>query len=107
MTAFVLPVEFHRDETGYRRWTRRHADGFVLNLDTADVGAWRDDWPWAPRLHRATCRYVTGTPSNGRAWTEVYAKVCCESLDVLLAAAQANGVTNVRACKACRPEKLD
>ena len=60
---------FQDDEAGYLRWLDANPGKFVLNT-------YRNPRPSYLRLHRATCRSITGTPANGSSWTKTYVKRC-------------------------------
>ncbi len=62
---------FVDDDEGYLAWLRDHPGGYVVNAD-------RPPNPSYLRLHRTTCRTISGQPASGRAWTVTSTKVCGE-----------------------------
>lgn len=89
---------FIDDDAGYQDWLAERPAGFVINiqrsLNTSDA-----------RLHRATCRTITGQPARGKAWTGPYIKVCADELTQLdLWAAQLTGSAITR-CGTCLPSR--
>lgn len=89
---------FIDDDDGYQAWLAEQPGGFVINiqrsLNTSDA-----------RLHRATCRTITGQPARGKAWTGPYIKVCANELSQLdLWAAQLTGSPITR-CGTCTPSR--
>jgi len=85
---------FRDDDEGYLEWVTSHPGGFVVNCD-------REPYPRYLKLHRATCRTITGTPVNGRRWTAVYVKVCSTSfgeLQILTRHQPRGQPTNCRLC---------
>ena len=60
---------FIDDDQGYRRWLHENPTGFVANAD-------RPPNPSTLRLHRASCRTISGEPARGRAWTATSTKTC-------------------------------
>ncbi len=67
-----MPVPFVDDELGYKRWIAAHPGGYVVNT-------YRTPGPTYLKLHRATCRTISGSPARGIRWTSGgYAKVCAD-----------------------------
>ncbi|GAA1297173.1 hypothetical protein Psi02_14030 [Planotetraspora silvatica] len=60
---------FIDDDAGYLKWLAEHPDEFVVN--TA-----RKPHPSYLVLHRATCTFITGSPTRGTRWTGDYVKYC-------------------------------
>jgi hypothetical protein len=67
---------FIDDDNGYLQWITANPAGFVVNCN-------REPHPRYLKLHRATCRTVTGTPANGQRWTTLYAKICSLAVEEL------------------------
>lgn len=66
----AIEVEIFRDDDGrYLAWLAAHPAGFVLNVA-------RSPRPGYLKLHRATCRTISGRPTRGGPWTGPYIKVC-------------------------------
>jgi hypothetical protein len=64
--------DFHDDDVGYLAWLADHPASFVLNTPRRPI-------PSYLVLHRATCRSISGRPSNGAVWTSKdYRKLCGE-----------------------------
>ncbi len=55
--------QFKDDDRGFLRWIAEHPDGFVVNT-------YRNPSPQYLRLHRASCRSISGKPANGTSWTK-------------------------------------
>lgn len=89
-------LEFRDDDRGYRDWINKHDDGYVINIapnfssDTA-------------RLHRATCHTITGDPPGGRAWTDLYMKLCSLSRQQLAEWIDERADGCIQPCGICRP----
>ena len=60
-------IAFVDNDPGYVSWIGTNPDGYVLNADRRPRAAYL-------KLHRATCRTVSG--NDGRHWTQQYAKIC-------------------------------
>lgn len=60
---------FLDDDRGYGAWLRDHPDEYVVNADRPPNASYL-------RLHRATCRTISGEPARGRAWTVTATKAC-------------------------------
>ncbi len=71
----------------------RSTDGFVVNT-------YRNPSPQYLRLHRASCRSISGTPANGASWTKGYVKVCGDRRTLETWAKQ-NVWGDLRPCPAC------
>lgn len=87
---------FRDDDKGYMQWVKTNLNGFVVNTP-------RQPDPNYLMLHRATCHTITGTPPNGKNWTEAWIKIC--SLDRM---ELDNCVTlllsgNLMLCDKCKP----
>ena len=63
---------FDNDDAGYLEWLAANGGGYVLNTTNPATREYL-------MLHRATCRHVTGSPSNGRQWTVQYLKVVADA----------------------------
>jgi hypothetical protein len=61
--------KFEDDDESYLAWLAAHPDGYVIN-------AYRPPTASYLRLHRTTCRTVSGVPSTGQSWTETSFKAC-------------------------------
>jgi hypothetical protein len=87
---------FQDDDAGYVNWLRQHPSGLVVNCERQPRASYL-------KLHRATCAFISGTPSNGRSWTGPYIKVC--ALDALNLGAWTQRATGgtPQACAVCRP----
>jgi hypothetical protein len=90
------PEEFRNDDAGYLWWLAGHRGGFVLDV-------W---WPAAsdvPKLHRATCGWISGTPPRGTWTAGGNYKVVAGSVEVLLRWAYLNARRPVERCSRCEP----
>lgn len=88
--------EFRDDDAGYLAWLAANPEGFVVNIT-------RNYSVSTARVHRATCRTISGhNPHNGP-WTGTYVKVCA----VKSADAEEWAANTVRQpilpCGTCRP----
>lgn len=80
----------------YLQWLATNPGGFVVNCD-------RKPHTRYLKLHRATCRTVTGTPANGQRWTTLYAKVCSPSIKELERWVNQQVGGQLRPCGLCNP----
>jgi len=87
---------FFHDEDGYRRWLRSMEAGYVLNCDPKPK-------PSYIKLHRASCRTISGKPPRGSTWTTPYMKVCAKSVGELDDWAKANTGQLPDRCSVCQP----
>jgi len=71
----VAMVLFTDEDAGYERWLTDHPDGFVINTERNPTRRYL-------RLHRAACRMISGTPTNGRAWTINYTTACGDEAEL-------------------------
>jgi hypothetical protein len=93
----VLVVQIFVDnDSSYLQWVTANLGGFVVNCD-------REPRPRYLRVHRATCRTVTGTPPNGRRWTTLYAKVCSPTIEELQRWASQQVGGQLTKCGTCKP----
>jgi hypothetical protein len=70
-------VVFRGNDDGYLEWLAAHPTGYVVNAE-------RNPRPSYLKLHRATCRYISGPPRTAGAWTErQYIKVCATDVVAL------------------------
>ena len=60
---------FIDDDPGYLSWLHENPSGFVVNADRPPNSSYL-------RLHRASCRTISGEPARGRAWTVTSTKTC-------------------------------
>ena len=60
---------FVDDDSGYLRWLLDNPSGFVVNADRPPNASYL-------RLHRASCRTISGDPARGSAWTATSTKTC-------------------------------
>ncbi len=92
-----MPIPFDDDDSGYGRWIASHPDGYVVNT-------YRTPHPAYLKLHRTTCRTISGTPARGLTWTSgEYAKICAVDRSDLgrWARDQVGGALDP--CLLCRP----
>jgi hypothetical protein len=81
-TAAAIPAlsptirEFRDDDAGYLAWLATRPDGYVINIARKYTVA-------AARVHRASCRTISGQNPHGGPWTGPYVKVCAEDLGEL------------------------
>lgn len=75
MTAAAVEL-FDRREDGYSLWVQEHPDGFVANVDRANVAA------QYPMIHRASHRLIS-SPRIGNFTTGDYLKFCSAGLEAL------------------------
>lgn len=87
---------FIDDDNGYLQWIAANPEGFVVNCA-------RKPGPTYLKLHRATCRTVTGTPANGQRWTTLYAKVCSPTIGELQGWASQQVGGQLSDCGLCNP----
>jgi len=87
---------FIDDDNGYLQWITANPEAFVVNCA-------RKPGPTYLKLHRATCRTVTGTPANGQRWTTLYAKVCSASVQALRTLANEWVGGQLSPCRRCNP----
>jgi hypothetical protein len=72
--CFVL--HFVDDDAGYQAWTAGHSPCFVINTYRAPSAAYL-------KLHRASCKTITGEPARGLTFTGGdYSKVCGDRDDL-------------------------
>lgn len=69
-------IEFRNDDEGYADWLAAHPDGHVINIA-------RSYSPADARVHRASCRWITGPVSRGVGLTDHYVKGCAGDLNQL------------------------
>ncbi|MCP2094312.1 hypothetical protein LV78_002281 [Actinosynnema pretiosum] len=62
-------LEFNEDNGAYEWWIAANPEQFVINAE-------RTLNPAAMILHRANCRSISGTPTNGTTWVGDYVKIC-------------------------------
>ena len=87
---------FLDDDHGFLRWRDTHPHGFIVNHE-------REPKPGYLKLHRATCRTISGTqPASGDNWTTALGKTCDEDVDELRRWADGVG-GELDACRVCRP----
>jgi len=88
--------EFRNDDTGYLAWLAANPEGFVVNIT-------RNYSVSTARVHRATCRTISGQNPHNGPWTGTYVKVCA----VKSADAEEWAANTVRKpilpCGTCRP----
>ncbi len=81
------------DDERYVAWLRAHPEGYVVNADRPPNASYL-------RLHRSTCRTISGVPASGRAWTVTSTKVC-GTRDELEGWAEATTGGEVSRCPTC------
>lgn len=87
---------FADNDAAYLAWVAAHPSGFVINaLRTPKSGP--------VLLHRAACKFITGTPPNGNVWTGEQIKHCSTSLQSLETWALDATGEPARHCKLCHP----
>lgn len=91
--------EFRDDDAGYLDWLASNPSGFVINIA-------RNHSMAAARLHRATCRTISGTNPHNGAWTGPYVKVCAEQLYMVDEWAMNVVKTPIPSCGICQPLSL-
>lgn len=64
-------IQFVDDDPGYPAWVAKNPDGWVLNSYRTPTASYLI-------LHRASCRFISGSPTRGRHWTVDYSKTCGE-----------------------------
>jgi hypothetical protein len=64
-----LMIQFVDDDRGYLTWIARNPSGWVVNSN-------RNPNPSYVVLHRASCGFMSGSPTRGRRWTKDYSKTC-------------------------------
>lgn len=88
--------QFMEDDPGYLDWVKNNNGGYVVNYMGGPT-------PFHPVLHKAECRTITGTPSNGTRWTGTWLKACSQDLSELRGWLDGQGAADVRACRVCNP----
>lgn len=94
--ATAEPITFADNDAAYLAWIAANPKGFVINaLRTPKSGP--------VLLHRAACKFITGSPPNGNLWTGEYIKHC--ALDVTALQTWAIDATGEppKPCKLCHP----
>lgn len=87
---------FVDDDHGYQGWTERHPKGYVLNCRRKPNATYLV-------LHRASCATIT-VRSRGVRWTQIYIKVCSDSIERLVKwAALETDDGHPTSCKLCCP----
>jgi len=88
--------EFRDNDAGYLAWLAANPEGFVVNIT-------RNYSVSTARMHRATCRTISGQNPHNGPWTGAYVKVCAiQSADAEEWAA--NTVRKpILPCGTCRP----
>jgi Family of unknown function (DUF6308) len=85
---------FIDNDAAYLAWLSEHPEGFVLNANRRPTARYL-------RLHRASCRTISGRPARGGPWTGSYLKVCGDR-DALANWAYATTGGATIACRVCR-----
>ncbi len=85
---------FLDNDHGYEQWLASHPDGYVVN-------GYRPLTAGYLRLHRATCRFISGTPANGISWTATSSKLCGSLPELQQAAGRLGGP--LVSCPSCSP----
>ncbi|ACU39306.1 hypothetical protein KCV87_28015 [Actinosynnema pretiosum subsp. pretiosum] len=62
-------LEFNEDNGSYEWWIAANPDQFVINAEHSLN-------PATMILHRANCRSMSSTPTNGKTWVDEYVKIC-------------------------------
>jgi hypothetical protein len=89
-------ISFTDNDAGYLAWIDDNPNGFVINaLRTPKSGP--------VLLHRARCKWITGTPPNGNLWTGEQIKHCATSLRALETWAYDATGQPPKHCKLCHP----
>ncbi|MGV0745208.1 hypothetical protein [Mycolicibacterium sp. XJ870] len=89
--------EFRNDDAGYLAWPAAHVDGYLINIP-------RGYGVKTARVHRASCRTITGQNAVGGLLTGQYVKVCADHLNELEQWATDEVGQPVQACRTCRPD---
>ncbi len=87
--------EFQNNDAGYLTWLAENQDGYVINIQ-------RNLTPSDARLHHAGCRTISGVPTKGKTWTELYIKVCSVDLDTLDTWAIDHISSSITRCSTCQ-----
>ena len=87
--------KIENDDSGYLQWLNSNPKGFVVNSN-------QPPRPNYLMIHRATCRSITGKPSNGEWWTKNYTKICSNDLKKLKIWAKKMDAS-LKPCKICKP----
>jgi len=93
-----MPKKFSgiKDNSEYLQWVKSNPNGFVVN-------SYLIPKPSYLKLHRATCRTITGKPANGKWWTKDYSKTCSHELNELETWALKDVGGSLKPCKLCKP----
>jgi hypothetical protein len=87
-------TRFDQNDRGYLDWLAVNPNGYVINIERSVSGS-------DARLHRASCRTISGQPSRGNTWTGPYIKVCSNDIAALDGwATEATGAP-IRRCGIC------
>jgi hypothetical protein len=87
---------FRDDDDGYLAWVGSRPTGFVVNIQ-------RSGNPSDARLHRTTCRTVSGVNPRRGPWTGAYVKACSADLASLDAWALEHVGSPITRCGTCQP----
>jgi len=89
-------VEFIDNDRSYLNWISANHTGLVVNCDRKPRANYL-------KLHCATCRWITGKPTNGKRWTTDYIKVCSLNRYELEAWARERVGGQLQPCGHCNP----
>ena len=92
-----MTKNFKDDDAGYEDWIRRNPTGFVVNTTRNPSAGYL-------KLHRASCRTISGTPPRGGPWNGLYVKVCAATvLELSVWARSSTGGSLLDPCGLCHP----
>ena len=87
---------FVDDDRGFVSWLRANPGGFVVNTARKPTAGYL-------KLHRATCRTISGTPPRGSTWTKDYVKACAPTVRQLSSWAMTQVGGTLGFCGTCHP----
>ncbi len=87
---------FLDNDRAYLDWVETHQQGYVVN-------AYREPSARYLVLHQADCPTITGEPTNGKAWTSDYIKVCSHDRTELEDWARDQVGGPLQPCSTCAP----
>lgn len=97
----MAAIEFRDDDESYVNWLAANPDGYVANILRSHSAS-------SARLHRSTCRTISGQNPHGGPWTAAkYVKFCAKQLSELDEWAVRQLGQPIPVCKICCPRRDD
>jgi hypothetical protein len=94
--AVLGVAEFVDKDAEYLNWIESHPEGFVVNTTRFPTANYL-------KLHRASCRTISGEPSRGIQWTIDYRKACSSDVGPLENWARRKTGGELQPCGLCKP----